>query len=197
DRFPITKLLPPMYGFAARSCFVHPTGDLRQEQRTLQRAATLSPALIPASQRSRPPKEAVREILHAARAGKVRRRITISTWADHDPKHGRRRSDAPATKSGRWRSGRRPAARISRAASATARVRRLRREPVLQGNTDGMALSPSRYDAIVIGAGHNVLVNACYLARDGLRVLVLERRYVVVVACVTEETIPCLQRSTP
>jgi phytoene dehydrogenase-like protein len=32
------------------------------------------------------------------------------------------------------------------------------------------------YDAIVIGAGHNALVCACYLARGGMRVLVVERR---------------------
>ena len=59
-----------------------------------------------------------------------------------------------------------------------------------------MAPGPSRYDAIVIGAGHNGLVTACYLARAGLRVLVLERRYVVGGACVTEETFPGFKVST-
>jgi phytoene dehydrogenase-like protein len=47
-----------------------------------------------------------------------------------------------------------------------------------------------RYDAIVIGGGHNGLVNAAYLARAGRNVLVLERRHLVGGAAVTEEIYP-------
>jgi phytoene dehydrogenase-like protein len=46
------------------------------------------------------------------------------------------------------------------------------------------------YDAIIIGAGHNGLVNAAYLARAGLSVLVLEKRPLVGGATVTEEIHP-------
>jgi phytoene dehydrogenase-like protein len=53
-----------------------------------------------------------------------------------------------------------------------------------------------RYDAIIIGAGHNGLVTACYLARAGKKVLVLERRPVVGGACVTEEAFPGFKVST-
>src|SRR6478672_5154932 len=48
---------------------------------------------------------------------------------------------------------------------------------------------PTKYDAIIIGGGHNGLVTACYLARAKWKVLVLERRYLVGGACVTEENI--------
>ena len=43
------------------------------------------------------------------------------------------------------------------------------------------------YDAVVIGGGHNGLVSAAYLARGGLRTLVLEKRHVLGGAAVTEE----------
>ena len=46
------------------------------------------------------------------------------------------------------------------------------------------------YDAIIIGGGHNGLVNAAYLARAGKKVLVLERRHVLGGAAVTEEIFP-------
>jgi phytoene dehydrogenase-like protein len=47
-----------------------------------------------------------------------------------------------------------------------------------------------RYDAIVIGGGHNGLTAAAYLARAGRKVLVLERRHVIGGAAVTEEVFP-------
>src|SRR5712692_3551808 len=52
------------------------------------------------------------------------------------------------------------------------------------------------YDTIIIGAGHNGLVAAAYLAKAGHRVLVLERREIIGGCCVTEEVWPGFKVST-
>ncbi len=52
------------------------------------------------------------------------------------------------------------------------------------------------YDAIIIGAGHNGLVTAGYLAKAGLKALVLERRAIIGGAAVTEEIFPGFQVSS-
>src|SRR2546428_9957273 len=46
------------------------------------------------------------------------------------------------------------------------------------------------WDAVIVGGGHNGLVSAAYLAKAGLKVLVLERRGIVGGACITEEVFP-------
>jgi phytoene dehydrogenase-like protein len=56
--------------------------------------------------------------------------------------------------------------------------------------------SAVRYDAIVVGSGHNGLISAAYLARAGKTVLVLERRGVLGGATVTEEPWPGYRIST-
>ena len=52
------------------------------------------------------------------------------------------------------------------------------------------------YDTVIIGAGHNGLTCANYLARKGLKVKVVERRHVVGGAVVTEEFHPGYRNST-
>ncbi|HLA98450.1 MAG TPA: NAD(P)/FAD-dependent oxidoreductase, partial [Anaerolineales bacterium] len=52
------------------------------------------------------------------------------------------------------------------------------------------AATRKEYDIIVIGGGHNGLVNAAYLARAGKKVLLLEKRHVLGGASVTEEIFP-------
>ena len=54
----------------------------------------------------------------------------------------------------------------------------------------------TRYDAIVVGGGHNGLTAAAYLARAGLSALVVERREIIGGCCVTEEIAPGCRAST-
>jgi phytoene dehydrogenase-like protein len=57
-------------------------------------------------------------------------------------------------------------------------------------------MKANQFDAVIIGAGHNGLVTAAYLAKAGLRVTVIERRDVIGGACVTEEVWPGYKVST-
>lgn len=52
------------------------------------------------------------------------------------------------------------------------------------------------YDVAIVGGGHNGLVCGAYLARAGLRVIILERRAVLGGSCVTEELWPGFKVST-
>src|SRR5512143_3517471 len=60
-----------------------------------------------------------------------------------------------------------------------------------------MCYMPSeQWDVVIVGAGHNGLTCACYLAAAGLKVRVVERRAVVGGAAVTEEFHPGFRNST-
>jgi phytoene dehydrogenase-like protein len=54
----------------------------------------------------------------------------------------------------------------------------------------------NQFDAIIIGGGHNGLVNACYLAKSGLKTLLLEKRHLVGGATITEEILPGFEFTT-
>ncbi len=79
----------------------------------------------------------------------------------------------------------RPAA--ARAATTTAKSSRPASAGASARRTGG---EDHRYDAIVVGGGHNGLVNGAYLAKSGLRTLILERRHLVGGAAITEELHP-------
>jgi len=53
------------------------------------------------------------------------------------------------------------------------------------------------FDIIIIGAGHNGLAAGCYLAKSGMKVIVLENRHIIGGGCVTEEvTLPGFKHNT-
>jgi len=56
-------------------------------------------------------------------------------------------------------------------------------------NTNYDSTINDKYDAVIIGAGHNGLVCANYLAKSGKKVLVLEKRHIVGGAAVSEELV--------
>ena len=53
-----------------------------------------------------------------------------------------------------------------------------------------MPTTEKKYDALIIGGGHNGLVNGAYLAKGGLKTLIIERRHLVGGAAITEELYP-------
>ncbi len=57
-------------------------------------------------------------------------------------------------------------------------------------STKGKSTTSHDYDAIVVGGGHNGLTHGAYLAKSGLRTLILERRGLVGGAAITEELHP-------
>ena len=78
--------------------------------------------------------------------------------------------------------------------AAQDRLRRVELAPISSpdGALDGRHQAANTYDAIVVGGGHNGLINAAYLAKAGLQLLVLERRGFVGGAAITEELAPGL-----
>src|SRR4051794_35916478 len=70
--------------------------------------------------------------------------------------------------------------------------------PTRSGAATGMTSrgSARAWDAVLVGAGHNALVCAAYLARGGFRTLVLERRERVGGAADTTELAPGIRVPT-
>ena len=63
-------------------------------------------------------------------------------------------------------------------------------KPTSTKSTRTTSKADRTYDAIVVGGGHNGLVNGAYLAKSGLKTLIIERRHIVGGAAITEELSP-------
>lgn len=84
---------------------------------------------------------------------------------------------------------------IAGARASKSRLAQLSQRKALNGKNvsrsfTSTAVPAEDYDVVVVGAGHNGLTTAAYLAKAGKRVLVLERRPMVGGAAVTEEIVP-------
>ncbi|MGL5823322.1 MAG: phytoene desaturase family protein [Nocardioides sp.] len=75
-------------------------------------------------------------------------------------------------------------------AKATSGVDTTGKKAARAANGRGADSSGGSFDVIVIGGGHNGLVNGAYLAKAGLKTLILERRHLVGGAAITEELRP-------
>src|SRR4051794_39743108 len=66
---------------------------------------------------------------------------------------------------------------------------KMRAQPVLirQATSGEDAMPTQTYDTVIIGGGHNGLVAACYLAKAGYQVGVLERYHTIGGAAISEE----------
>ncbi|MDY6861112.1 MAG: NAD(P)-binding protein, partial [Pseudomonadota bacterium] len=80
-----------------------------------------------------------------------------------------------------------PRAQAPHAGTAYRSPDRLVTSATLSNAKDGRNEHMTKYDVAVIGAGHNALTSACYLAKAGKKVVVLERRPVIGGAACTEE----------
>ena len=88
------------------------------------------------------------------------------------------------------RGGNRSGLRDDRRVPAPHDQRQRRQAAVLQSREKEGVMASLRYDAIIIGGGHNGLICAAYLAKAGRKVLVLEKRHVLGGAAVSEELYP-------
>ena len=53
-----------------------------------------------------------------------------------------------------------------------------------------------RYDAVIIGGGHNGLTTAAYLAKAGWKTLVLEKRHILGGATTSDEIVPATRSAS-